>query len=405
MWNWILAAVAALGLASAVVAEPVARPAGPTILISIDGGRADYLDRGVTPTLSALAKTGVRAAMRPSFPSLTFPNHYTLVTGLTPDHHGIVANNFIDASIQAQPFRIGDNEAVADRRWWDGAEPIWVTAEKAGLKTGTFFWPGSEARIGGVRPSLWAHFDAAIKPEHRVDVVLDWLDLPEGKRPSFITLYFDAVDHAGHVYGPDAPEVNAALVETDHAIARLVEGLKARGLYDKTNLVIVADHGMTAVSTERTVVLETDMGPVEGIVVGGGPLLMIEPPADHAAEVAALLMPRAHVDCRRKADFVNTLGYGSNPRILAIVCVAEPGWLVFAKPPKGEFDEKGAHGFDPAHKDMAALFIAHGPAFAEGVALPSFPNVDVYPLLAKTLGLVPKPVDGRLEEVKAALRP
>jgi predicted AlkP superfamily pyrophosphatase or phosphodiesterase len=405
MWNWILAVAVALGLAGATAAEPVAKPAGPTILISIDGGRADYLDRGVTPTLSALAKTGVRAAMRPSFPSLTFPNHYTLVTGLTPDHHGVVANNFIDRTIQAEPFRIGDNEAVADRRWWDGAEPIWVTAEKAGLKTATFFWPGSEARIGGVRPSLWAHFDAAIKPEHRVDVVLDWLDLPAAKRPSFITLYFDAVDHAGHAFGPDAPEVTAALVETDHAIARLVEGLKARGLFDKTNLVIVADHGMTAVTTERTVVLDKDMGPVEGTVVGGGPLLMIEPPADHAAEVAALLKPRAHVDCRRKADFVNTLGYGSNPRILAIVCVAEPGWLVFAKPPKGEFDEKGAHGFDPAHKDMAALFIAHGPAFAEGVALPSFPNVDVYPLLAKTLGVASKPVDGRLEEVKAALRP
>ena len=193
----------------------------PTILVSIDGFRADYLDLGVTPELSRLAALGAQGAIRPSFPSKTFPNHYTLVTGLRPDHHGVVDNNMRDPQIPGVTFKLSSREAVTDRRWWDDGEPIWVTVEKAGRRTAIMFWPGSEAPIHGVRPAEWRTFDAGLPATARVDQVLAWLEAPAAERPRFLALYFDAVDTAGHSYGPGSAQVKAALQETDAALARL----------------------------------------------------------------------------------------------------------------------------------------------------------------------------------------
>jgi predicted AlkP superfamily pyrophosphatase or phosphodiesterase len=209
-------------LLSALVLAGPAAAAPLTVLVSIDGFRADYLDRGVTPVLSGLAAQGARGAMRPSFPSKTFPNHYTLVTGLRPDHHGIVENNMEDPAIPGVTFKMSNLAAVADRRWWDGGEPIWVTAERAGIRSATMYWPGSEAEIHGVRPSLWLHFDQNRLSPARVDQTLAWLDLPAEQRPQFVTLYFDEVDTAGHWFGPDSAEVNAAAGRVDQALGRLV---------------------------------------------------------------------------------------------------------------------------------------------------------------------------------------
>ena len=189
-----------------------AKPA-PLLLVSIDGYRADYLQRGLSPALAALARDGVRTSMQPSFPSLTFPNHYTLVTGLRPDHHGIVNNTMYD--IQLGKFSLGNRKAVSDGRWWAQGTPLWETAERNGLRTATMFWPGSEADIHGRHPDYWKPYDGAVTPTQRVDQVLAWLDLPPGQRPTFLTLYFDAVDHAGHGHGPDSPQVDQALRETD----------------------------------------------------------------------------------------------------------------------------------------------------------------------------------------------
>jgi predicted AlkP superfamily pyrophosphatase or phosphodiesterase len=224
------------GCAASAQAATSQRP--PTILISIDGFRPDYLDRGVTPVLSALAAQGVRGSMRPAFPTKTFPNHYTLVTGLRPDRHGIVDNTMEDPAQPGVTFRMSNLAAVRDGRWWNGAEPIWVTAEGAGIRSATMFWPGSEAEIRGVRPSYVMPFNQAMPSAARADQVLAWLDLPADRRPEFATLYFDIVDTAGHNFGPDAPEVNAALGEVDAALGRLVAGLKARG--HAANLVVVA---------------------------------------------------------------------------------------------------------------------------------------------------------------------
>ncbi|WP_366928790.1 ectonucleotide pyrophosphatase/phosphodiesterase [Phenylobacterium sp.] len=195
----ILSAAPALAQAP----KPAPKPVPLTILISIDGFRTDYIQRGKTPALAAMAGDGVRAeAMRPSFPSLTFPNHYTLVTGLRPDEHGVVGNVMEDAARPGVVFMLNKPEIVHDPIWWDQAEPLWVTAEKAGVRTATMFWPGSDGPIHGVQPHDWRLFDKAVTDIQRVDQVLTWLDRPPAERPRFITLYFNAVDTAGHISAP-----------------------------------------------------------------------------------------------------------------------------------------------------------------------------------------------------------
>jgi predicted AlkP superfamily pyrophosphatase or phosphodiesterase len=395
-----MAAIAVLVLSACATTEPA--PAGPrplTILVSIDGFRPDYLNAADAPTLSRLAAEGVVApgGMRPSYPSSTFPNHYTLVTGLRPDHHGIVSNMMDDPVMGG--FSMSKKEAVVDRRWWDQGEPLWVTAEASGVKTATLFWPGSEADIRGVRPTKFQPFDQSLASDARVDLLLGWLDDPALK-PGFATLYFDIVDTAGHRYGPGAPEVKTAVAKVDTAIARLLEGLKARGLEGKVNLVIVADHGMTAVEPGSTVVADAaDPGAVR-MVSGGAAALFALIPGQEARGEALLLKPHEHMTCWRKTEVPKRLAYGTNARVPDIVCMAQLGWYVGnvegAARRKPDTRVTGAHGYDPEEPDMRALFLAWGPSVRRGATVATFDNVDVYPLLARLIGVTPVKGDGTL---------
>jgi predicted AlkP superfamily pyrophosphatase or phosphodiesterase len=377
-------------------------PAHPVILISVDGLRADYLQRGITPNISALASSGVTTpAMRPSFPSLTFPNHYTLVTGLRPDHHGLVGNNMDDPVLGR--FAMSIRAAVEDARWWNGGEPIWVTAERAGIPTATMFWPGSEAAVRDVRPRRWLRFDGKMPNTARVDQLLAWLDEPS--RPGLATLYFDTVDHDGHEYGPDSPEVNAAVAEVDAQIGRLIAALKARGI--SANIVLVADHGMAQVADDRRIFLDAQTDPANLTLVHGGAVAGINPkPGFEQAVGKALLGRHDHMECWEKAKIPARLQYGSHPRVPAIICAAEPGWMIWLSPPRP--DQKmnplgGMHGYDPAHPTMAAAFVAAGPAFRPGVVVPTFDNVDVHPLLLRLLGLPAMATDGNDATLAPAL--
>jgi predicted AlkP superfamily pyrophosphatase or phosphodiesterase len=381
----------------------------PLLLVSIDGYRTDYLERGLSPTLATLARHGVRAeAMQPSFPSLTFPNHYTLVTGLRPDHHGIVNNTMYDA--QLGQFSLGNRKAVSDGRWWAQGTPLWETADRQGLRTATMFWPGSEADIHGRHPDYWKLYDRAVTPEQRVDQILAWLDLPPEQRPSFLTLYFDAVDHVAHMYGPDTPQVDAALRETDQALARLVQGLKSRGLFDRINLLMLADHGMASVPLEHSVLIErqVDLDDVQvvslGVLAGFNP----KPGHDFAAVEARLERPHPHMRCWDKTRIPARLNYGRNPRVPQLLCLANVGWRIttaeYLASHAGHVS-LGEHGYDNAEPQMRALFVAHGPAFRDGVTVPAFPNVDVYPLMAHLLGLTPEPNDGDYQAVEGMLEP
>lgn len=390
------AAVLTLAVAACATtppAPPVETVQAPNvILISIDGFRADYLQRGATPVLAQLAAEGASGPMKPSFPSVTFPNHYTLVTGLHPDHHGIVGNNMVDAELGR--FSLGNKQAVTDRRWWDQGEPIWVSAERQGVKTATMFWPGSEADIRGVRPSYWAPFDQSMPGDARVDQVLTWLDLPAAQRPALTTLYFDIVDTMGHHHGPDAPQTLEATRSVDASIGRLVEGLKARGLYENTILVVVSDHGMAATSPDRVTVLDDIVDPEAVQIVYGGAVTFLNPVAGREAEAEqALLGSRPHLDCWRKSEIPARFILGSNPRVPAIVCASEPGWLLATRA-RPVTKPGGAHGYDNAAPEMQAIFIAHGPGVIAGRRLENLDSVDVQPFLARLLGVSAPHGDG-----------
>jgi predicted AlkP superfamily pyrophosphatase or phosphodiesterase len=372
-----------------------------TILVSIDGVRPDYLSRGITPNLNALAAAGVKAEMRPSFPTKTFPNHYTIVTGLRPDRHGIVDNNMADPARPDVTFSLGNATQALDPFWWNGAEPLWATAEKAGIRTATTFWPGSEVAIQGTRPSNWLRFDQNVTGAQRVETVIDWMRRPAANRPLFVTLYFDTVDTAGHDHGPDAAETNAALAEVDARIGDLVAGLKALG--QPANLVILSDHGMSATSAERVVPLQSLVDPAKVKILVDGPYAALQPVAGADAEVwASLSKPRPHVVCWRKQDIPKRFHYGSHPRVPPFFCLAESGWTITNPAREPRFG--GAHGYDNEAADMQTVFIASGPGIAKGAALPLFDNIHVYPFLARLFGVSARPSDGDAAVLAPALR-
>jgi len=404
------AALLALLLSSCGTPRPTApsadAPARPQLLlISIDGLRADALDRGITPNLSALAAQGVRAQwMNPSYPALTFPNHYTLVTGLRPDHHGIVHNSMDDADLGG--FMVSRADAVGDGRWW-GGEPIWVGAEKAGLHAATWSWPGSEAEIDGVRPTHWQHYDGHVVPQARAIKVAGWL---EQRHPpiALAALYFDQVDKAGHEHGPQSEQYRAAIASVDAAIGELVARLRRDGRLARTDIVIVSDHGMATVPPAQVLAVEDMVPRDEAKVVSIGQSIGIAPlPGKQAAVEARLLGAHPDYDCWRKQDLPARWHYGSHPRIPPIICQMHEGWDAL---PADQVEARhagqvrGSHGFDPALPSMRAVFLAHGPSFASGVTLPPFDNVDVYPLLAHLLGITPAANDGDATTLLPALR-
>lgn len=268
--------LAALFLApAALAAQDTETPRPVTVLVGIDGFRADYLERGITPRLAALAADGASGPMRPSFPTKTFPNHYALVTGKRPDRNGIAGNSMIDPRRPGVIFSLGNATQALDPFWWSEAEPLWITAERAGLRTATMFWPGSEVPFAGQRPSDWLRYDQNIGNVQRVNTLIDWLRRPATIRPAFATIYFDTVDTAGHRFGPDSAEVNAALAEVDARIGELVDGAAALGV--PLNLVIVADHGMRQTVDARVIQLDTLIDRASYIAVETGPYAAIEP--------------------------------------------------------------------------------------------------------------------------------
>ena len=384
-------------LLAGCASTPAPAPARvPLLLVSIDGLRPTDITDAAMPTLSRLGREGARAeGMRPSYPSLTFPNHYTLVTGLRPDRHGITHNSMWDRELGE--FRLSKRDAVGDGRWW-GGEPVWIGAGKAGLRAATLFWPGSEAEIDGTRPQRWTPYDEAVPAAARADTVAGWLLEPASTRPDFATVYFDRVDKASHEHGPASPEADAARRDTDAALGRLVDALKARGELHRINIVIVSDHGFADVPAGHAIAVE-DMVPVEEARADSiGQVVTFTPkPGFETRAEARLLGRHDHYQCWRRGELPTRWHYGANPRVPPIVCQMDIGWDAL---PRDQAEkrrtqgDRGSHGFDPALPAMRASFIAHGPAFRAGSRLPVFDNVDVYPLLMRLLHVPAAPNDG-----------
>ncbi len=390
---------------SPVIAAPEAATTtapATVILVSVDGLRASTIGTGVMPTVDAIANTGVRAAwLTPSYPSQTFPNHYTLVTGLRPDHHGIVHNHMRDPLLGTF---VSKGPSARDGRWW-GGEPIWVTLQRQGGISATMFWPGSEAEIAGQRPHYYKTYDQDMPANDRVDQVLAWLDLPAAERPGLVTLYFENYDVASHANGADSARSIAAMKQVDVALGRLRDGLRSRGLEASTDLIVVSDHGMVSVRSRDVRYLDDRVPANTFDVVHMGPVAGLNPKPGHVKQVEKALLGRHdRYECWRKQDLPARWEYGHNPRVPAIICQADVGWRVIMRGMPSLSDRNGEHSYAPEAPEMRATFVAIGPDFINGTRLPGFDNVDVYPLLARLLHITPASNDGTVEPLLPALR-
>lgn len=330
-----------------------------------------------------------------------------MVTGLFPEHHGVVENTMYDPVFD-NIFRISNSATVADARWW-GGEPLWVTAEKQGQIAASYFWPGSEAPIEGVRPHYWTHYDSHVPNRARVRQVLDWLALPAARRPTFVMLYFSDVDQAGHDFGPQSPQVAAAVLRVDSAVGMLLDGISNGGMDREVNVIVVSDHGMAATSPDSVVALDDYLAlDLLARVVGGNPLLAIWPRPGMAASVYRSLHGRhPHLAVWRK-DEPAWFHLRENRRIPPILALADAGWsLSVRRRDVVEHPDRfrgGAHGYDDTLEVMRATFVAAGPAFRQGAVAPAFRNVHLYDLIAGILGITPAPNDGSADSVANLLQ-
>lgn len=390
----------AAGPGSGGLNRPAHRDAPYVVLISFDGFRPDYLDRFDLPNLRRVIAGGVRAqSMTPVFPSLTFPNHYSLVTGLHPERHGIVANSFYDPAL-GRAYSYTNRAAVSDPVWYRG-EPIWVTAERQGMVSACFFWPGSEAPIGGVQPTHWRPYDATIPNDERVRTVLEWLQLPEERRPHLIALYFSDVDSASHRGPLSSPAVERAARALDRTLGVLLDGVQQLSIRDRIYVVLTSDHGMVETSDDQLIRLDT-LVDLSGIRVGfSGPVTSLHVAGDAAR--ARQLRDRLNARLRRRGrawlreELPERFHYRRDPRAGDVVVVMEESWRLSpgadGHAARAPF---GMHGWDPLLPSMQAIFLVKGPGIPPGLVIPAIQNVDVYPLLAELLGLVPAAgIDGR----------
>ncbi len=373
------------------------------LLVSLDGFRWDYAKKYGAKNLLAMAAHGASApdGMLPSYPSITFPNHYTLVTGLYPEHHGIVAMSFYDET-HTRRYSFSDPKTASDGSWYGGT-PLWVLAEQQGMRAACFFWPGSEAAIGGVRPSYYLHFNDAYPDEKRIDQVIHWLQLPAAERPHFVTLYYANVDHAGHTYGPDAPETRAAVRHVDALIGTLRARLALTHL--PVDLIVVSDHGME--KTERNWTTLDTYADLSNFVTAGS-LLYANSEADAQRVYDKLKSADAGFMVYRRANVPASLHYNTNPREGDPVIVPRGAFAIRAHGPAPGAEDKppnaGSHGYDPREMaSMKAIFYATGPDIKAGVQLKPFENVNVFPFITEILGLAHGPVDGSAGVLSGAL--
>ncbi|KAJ5371667.1 Alkaline phosphatase-like alpha/beta/alpha [Penicillium concentricum] len=391
-----------------------------TIVISLDGFRADFLDRGLTPALNSLVANGVSPQyMTPSFPSVTFPNHFTLMTGLYPESHGIVGNTFWDPGMKEE-FYYTHPTVSMQPKWWM-AEPLWVTAEKQRVRTAIHMWPGSEAHIGDREPSFVDKYNGTEVWSRKVDRILEFLDLPglenesqmTPERPQFIAAYLPDVDRDGHKFGPNSAEIRKTISEADNMVASIMAGLEKRNLTEVVNIVVVSDHGMATTSTERLIQLDDliDYDLIEHI--DGWPSNGLRPKRPEDLETLRKQLEKVAPEYEHAFEFYTRetmperYHFSNNERIAPLWVIPKTGWAIVNR---SEFDVKkalrtgekyhplGIHGYDHEHPLMRAIFIARGPAFPHkpNSRVEPFQNIEVYNIVCDSLGVNPLPGNGTL---------
>ncbi|KAJ4298721.1 hypothetical protein N0V88_003753 [Collariella sp. IMI 366227] len=395
-----------------LVSNGTAMFAPTTLIISLDGFRADFLTRGLTPTLSGFIKDGVSPLyMHPSFPSVTFPNHYTIATGLYPEVHGIVGNSFWDPTLEAQ-FYYTDPKLSMDPKWWKG-EPFWITAQKQGLKTAIHMWPGSEAHILSTEPTYMDTFNGREGLSNKVDRILSFLDMPDRDRPQIVAAYVPNVDSDGHKYGPNSTEIQFTIQKVDKMLGNIFKGLAERHLTNIVNVVIVSDHGMATTDTSRLIQLEdiVDLSRIEH--TDGWPLVGLRPKnPDELQDIYNEVMQKTRGNSNvevylRDVDMPERYHFSTNKRIAPLWIIPKTGWAIVkmdemnvkeAQAKGMVFRPRGLHGYDHEHPLMRAIFLARGPAFPHqpNSRVEPFQNIEVYNLLCDSVGITPAPNNGTL---------
>lgn len=380
------------------------------LIISFDGFRWDYPDRGITPNIDKMITEGVRAlSFQPAFPSKTFPNHYSIVTGLYPQNHGLINNRFVNPANGAQ-YRIGDTVSVRNDQWYQG-ETIWATATREGVKNASFFWPGSETHLDYKHPTYFKEYDHYLPHEQRIQGIIDWLKLPEEQRPHLMFLYFSDTDSKGHRFGPDSDELNEAVKLLDQRLGELRSKLGKIKMLDKVNIILLSDHGMTSVYRNKLIKLYEIPDIEHYKITGYGPLVQFFTTSEAEREqlVENLTKHARNYSVYTKETMPAYFHYSQHAFIGDVILIADLGASFMLT--KKEFEKLstytagGDHGYDNFALDMHGIFIASGPAFKKGYRTGTLLNVDVYPLVCKILGLTANQmIDGRLERIAPILK-
>lgn len=378
------------------------------VLVSFDAFRWDYVNRGLTPNLDKIKSEGVYAlSLKPSFPSKTFPNHQSIITGMYPAHHGIYANGFYDP-FSNETYKMNDSNTVNNAKWYWG-EAFWETAERQGIKTASYFWPGSEVKLYYRKPTYAETYDHTRPHDDRIEGVINWLKLPQEKRPHFITLYFSDTDEKGHRFGPNSNEVNQAIQLLDGVAGKIMNRLKEINMIDSVNVIFVSDHGMTEISKDKIINVEKILEGYNCKFFDESVLMTIEPPKEKLKEVYELLKKNEnHFKVYYRSEVPEYFHFSGNYLIPSLVLIPELGWnLLTEKGMKRVNDNysKGNHGYDNQHLDMHGIFIATGPSFKKNYQTGTVWNIDIYPLLCKIFNIIPRSnIDGKAERIEFILK-
>ncbi|XP_059174775.1 ectonucleotide pyrophosphatase/phosphodiesterase family member 5-like [Physella acuta] len=376
--------IVAVSLALAILPPTEGRT--KVLLVSMDGFRHDYLNKTETPNFDSLRSGGVSMVyMDNSFVTNTFPCHYTMATGLFPESHGIIGNQMYDPDLHAT-FNMSSTEPF----WWEGGEPIWITARKAGLKSGVFSWPGGDVEIFNLRPTEWRPFSDSTTFENRVSTVVSWMS---EKDFDLGLLHFPEPDLAGHYFGPDSEEIISAIQKMDTLLGLLIDELNKAGLKDKIDLIVTSDHGMTKVDLFNQVI---DLSQYVNET-------LLQRVADE--EAVANLLPQPDLQVMLKEDIPERYHIKNNRRVMPVVAIAEEGWTITNNLTLlQQSPMKGSHGYDNGILNMKPIFLANGPSFKSGAIVPPIQSVDLYTLVCHILKIKPMPNNGSLERILPLLR-
>nr|XP_046262008.1 glycerophosphocholine cholinephosphodiesterase ENPP6 isoform X2 [Scatophagus argus] len=343
--------------------------ARPLLVFLIDGFRYDYMDDLHTlPGFRELVNNGVKVDyMTPDFPSLSYPNYYSLMTGRHCDVHQMTGNYMWDNASKKE-FLIGTNPDSRLPLWWNGSEPLWVTLQKLGKKVFMYYWPGCEVEILGVRPSFCEKYVYNPSEKNLTDSIVNALNVLSSGKAGMAAIYYEKIDVEGHHFGPDSHQVRTAVLQLDLAMQTLHSKIREKNMVNQLNILLFSDHGMTKIQwMEKVIELDKYIN-ISDIVkmMDRGPVVSLWPKDNKYQENKA------------------RLPYWKNDS-------GETSW------------QNGWHGYDNEFLDMRGFFLATGPDFKQNVRAAPIRAVDVYNVMCWVLGVEPLPNNGSWSRVEYLL--